>query len=340
MKVHLLLMEPGKQGMVRDFRYLHEASREKLHELVENPEEADLILLIGEWIPKFGVLTRNSQFRKYRSKCAAYYDGGHFLPIVPGVFDSAVQGIHSRMGLVKTSCYAAAFGSLKNEGLEILGEAPLAKRWLFTFMGGSTSLLRKRLYRIDFKRPDVVVEDTSSYHHWDGPSARKLEGQKTYACMLRESHFVLCPRGHGAGTIRLFEVLQMAVAPVLIADGYILPDGPDWDSFLIRVPESRIRQLPQILEERVGDSEELGRRARRAWEQWFSEATAFNHIVASAWQTVDAAQGHQSFLINTQALMIARFRVLNAGYGFARKAILRTMRAMHLKFPYKLNRPE
>ena len=62
----------------------------------------------------------------YRSRCAAYYDGGHFLPIVPGVFDSAVQGFHSRMGLVKTSCYAAAFGSLKNEGLDMPGDEPVA----------------------------------------------------------------------------------------------------------------------------------------------------------------------------------------------------------------------
>ena len=200
--------------------------------------------------------------------------------------------------------------------------------------------MRKRLYRIDFKRFDVVIEDTSHYHHWDGPSAEKLEGQKAYARVLRESHFVLCPRGHGAGTIRLFEVLQMGVAPVLIADGYILPDGPDWDSFLIRVPESRIRQLPQILEERKEESEELGQRARRAWEQWFSEVAAFNHIVASAWQTVQAAQRHQSFLINTQAFMITRFRARNAAYELARKAILRTLRAIHLKFPYKLNRPE
>ena len=340
MKVHLLLMEPGKQGMVRDFRYLHEASRERLHELVEDPGEADLILLMGEWIPEVAVLTRNLQFRKYRSRCAAYYDGDHFLPIVPGVFASAVQGIHSRMGLVKTSCYAAALGSSKNEGLDMPGDESLAKRWLFTFMGGSTSLLRKRLYRIDFKRSDVLIEDTSNYHHWDGPSAQKLNGQKAYARVLRESHFVLCPRGSGAGTIRFFEVLQMGVAPVLIADGYILPDGPDWDSFLIRVPESMIRQLPQILEARIGDSEEFGRRARRAWEQWFSEGAAFNHIVASAWQTVHAARRHQRFLMNTQALTIARFRVCNAAYGLARKVILRTLRAMHLKFPYRLNRPE
>ena len=340
MKVHLLQMDPKKWAQAEDFRFLHAAAREKLHELVEDPGEADLILLLGEWVLNIPMLLENPHFRKYRPRCAAYYDGGHYLPIVPGVFDSVVRGMHSRMGLAKTSCYAPSFGSYKNHGLESMANERLPKRWLFTFKGGSTSLLRKRLYRIDFKRSDVAIEDTSHYLHWTPPSESKLEGQKAYARMMLESHFALCPRGHGVGTIRFFEAMQMGIAPVLIADDYVLPEGPDWDSFLIRVPESHIRQLPQILEKRVGESEELSRRARQTWEKWFSESEAFNHIIGAAGQTLEAAKKHQSFLLKTQPFVIARFQARESGYRLARNAVLGTLRALHIKSPYRLNRPE
>lgn len=340
MKVHLLLIDPRKQPMVEDFRYLHGAAREKLHELVDQPEEADLILLIGDWVPQISLLTDHPQFRKYRSRCVAYYDGGHYLPIVPGVFDSVVQGIHSRMGLAKTSCYAPAFGSYRNRGIDSMANERMNKRWLFTFQGGSTSLLRKRLYRLDFKRSDVLIEDTSHYLHWIDDNSIKLEGQMAYARTMGESHFALCPRGHGVGTIRFFEALQMGVAPVLVADNYVLPEGPDWESFLIRVPEAKIGRLPQILEKRVGESAELGCRARQTWEKWFSDSEAFNHIAGAAQRTLAAAKTRQTFLLKTQPLVIARFRARETAYRTARNSILGILRAAHIKSPYRLNRPE
>jgi len=74
------------------------------------------------------------------------------------------------------------------------------KRYLFTFQGGSTSILRKRIYNLKFNRSDVLIENTSAYWHWDNSQPGRLERQRRYAETLAASHFVLCPRGTGAGS--------------------------------------------------------------------------------------------------------------------------------------------
>ncbi|MGB6192723.1 MAG: exostosin family protein, partial [Terracidiphilus sp.] len=216
----------------------------------------------------------------------------------------------------------------RNRGLDESGGAASQKRWLFSFKGGSTSLLRKRLFRTDFGRADVLVENMSAYRHWEDDQGNRLEWQRSYARTLRESHFALCPRGAGAGSIRFFEAMEMGVAPVLLSDHYLLPEGPAWESFLIKMPERRIRQLPEMLEERRGESAELGLRARQAWETWFSATSAFNNIVDAAWKTVQAAKKKQGFLKATQGVTIARYRAFVAGRAMARGAALGAMRAL------------
>jgi hypothetical protein len=74
--------------------------------------------------------------------------------------------------------------------------------------------------------------------------------------------------------------MQAGVAPVLLSDKYDLPKGPDWDSFLLRIPESRLKEIPQILDAHVAESSELGYRARAAWEQWFAPDKVFNNIIS------------------------------------------------------------
>jgi hypothetical protein len=83
----------------------------------------------------------------------------------------------------------------------------------------------------------------------------------------------------GFGSIRLFEVMEMGVAPVLMADRYALPPGPHWNSFLLQVPERDFRRLPELLEAHIAESRERGQRAREAWEQYFAPELVFDRMI-------------------------------------------------------------
>lgn len=96
------------------------------------------------------------------------------------------------------------------------------------------------------------------------------------------SKFVLCPRGISPSSIRLFEVMELGRVPVILADEWVPPDGPAWSRFSIRIAESQLDQLPQIVRCREQQWEEMSARSRQAWEEWFGPGTRVTSAVAAA----------------------------------------------------------
>ena len=88
------------------------------------------------------------------------------------------------------------------------------------------------------------------------------------------------PRGIGPTTNRLFEVMRMGRSPVIIADDWARPPGPDWDSFAVFVKESDLDLIPDILEPLSSRAEEMGQKAHLAWEAWFSPDVALSQQLA------------------------------------------------------------
>jgi hypothetical protein len=96
---------------------------------------------------------------------------------------------------------------------------------------------------------------------------------------MRRSRFVLCPRGRGTSSFRLYEALAHGCVPVIISDGWVAPDGPDWDSFSIRWPERDAEGLAEMLEDRDAEWPQLSRAARSAYEAFFAPSVSFHQIV-------------------------------------------------------------
>jgi len=149
---------------------------------------------------------------------------------------------------------------------------------LWSFMGTlSTSTVRGRLLQIDGR--GGIVRDTQRFSdtvRWAWNTTHRDEGRQAfrlYAETLGRSHFVLCPRGRGAATIRLFEALQAGRCPVVISDDWLPPPFVDWESCSIQVAEADVARIPDLLAERVGEADELGRRARQVWDEFFSPTT-------------------------------------------------------------------
>jgi len=324
------------------------ATSSRSHTLVSSPGEAELVLMLGSFglDPEF--LLDHTAYREFPDKCAVYTEDDNYLPLAPGVYCSAREDRSTRVGRVFSYTYLSRNGRFRNLFLAEpnrqswdLIEASAAKRYLFSFQGGSTSLLRKRLFNLRFERGDVLIENTSTYYHWENsppdPEDRERR-QRRYAEVLAGSHFVLCPRGAGRGTIRFFETMAAGVAPVLISDGYVLPPGPDWSQFLIRVKERDIARLPELLEPHVAEAAERGRLARRAFEEHFSMAEEFDSIVALAAKALRHGGSPEASFRRAQQGMVWRERGKRLVRTGARAAALRAMKMLRLRNPYQMNR--
>ena len=124
---------------------------------------------------------------------------------------------------------------------------------LYSFVGQLTSHpVRRKLATLN--RPPLGIVKNS--RKWFAPQS--LDDFKN---LLAKSRFSLCPRGYAPNSIRFWESLQAGSIPVLIADTARLPEGFEWDTCCIRIPEKDIAKIPDILKQISPETESEMRRA-------------------------------------------------------------------------------
>lgn len=305
------------------------------HVLVDDPKSADLVLFLGNYADRPRQLLDHPVYREYFRKCAAYNDDDVYIPLLPGVYASAVRGLSSTSGRVFTYAHVSRNGRYTNP--YVREDTKMPKDIFFSFMGGSTSLVRKRLFNLRFERKDILIRNTSTYYHWDDTQADRLLRQQEYADVLFRSHFVLCPRGAGSSSIRLFESMMAGAAPVLIADNYPLPPNVDWDSFLLKIPESGINKLEEFLEPHLASAELRGKRAQEAYLSEFASDVEFDRIVDLCHRALHHKGIPEVMFRMLQPWMIARSRLGRVTRKLARDFVLRCMRMLKIRNPYQMN---
>jgi hypothetical protein len=330
MKIHLVCV---LENPYRAILELYHQSEPRVHDLVDDPEAADLILMVGSWDLNGKGIIESPLPRRYPEKTFAYYDSDAFIPLLPGIYTSPQKSLFSFFHRTESQTY-----------VQLLNRSPVQasseKNYLFSFTGGSTSLLRKRLYKARFNRPDILIEDTSAYSHWDAGQQGRQEAQERYVTVIARSHFVLCPRGAGTGSLRLFEVMQKSGCPVILADDYVLPVGPRWEDFAILVRERNYKKLPQILEPHMPESLERGRRAYEAYQAWFAPPVAFNRMVEACVRIRDSRRIPERWIQKLWIPMLLRARLTHKARDVARRAVLKSFRLLGLRFIFSLSRPE
>jgi len=306
------------------------------HEMVADRGHADVIILMGADARQPGLILDSREYREYADKCAVYTEEDSYLPLFPGVYCSAEVDESTRTGRVFNFSYMGRNGRHANPFVRDIAVCQdshvIEKKYLFSFQGGSTSFVRKRLFRINFNRSDVLIENTSSFLNWDNSQADRSDRQRRYADILAASDFVLCPRGAGAGSIRLFEVMGAGVAPVLISDKYALPPGIDWDTFLVRCSERDIARLPHILEPLRGSAAERGRLAAAAYKKHFEGVREFDRIVELAAASLHHAEPTESWHRARHAQMIRRFRWRLGARETLRRMALRVLSLLRIDY--------
>ena len=98
--------------------------------------------------------------------------------------------------------------------------------------------MRPELSRMhDGKSLIMLCTEKTQSKHWD------------YKTLMLSSVFAVAPAGNGLHSFRLVEAIFFGAIPVIVDDEVILPfcSVLDWRRFSVRIRQSQIRQLPEIL---------------------------------------------------------------------------------------------
>ena len=283
--MHLLSAAPGASARspkafldLEQMRACAAADRVGVHTLSESAGKADLVLFVetswgaGNY---FGDVRRHAVLREYRAKSYLFCSADKVVPMIPGVFTS----IERRWAWEPWARSAGYLGVRERGPLRHRPERTPTR--LFSFVGsGAAHPVRARILRL--AHPDALVTDPAA----ETPATRSEGGEESgyldrYAESIHESAFVLCPRGGGASSFRLFETMMLGRVPVIVSDDWVPPRGPEWDRISLRVLEADVEAIPGLLEARAPQAATMGAAAREAWVEWFSNDVAFHRTVES-----------------------------------------------------------
>lgn len=248
------------------------------HTLTADPEEADLIIFTElHCHGLFAERVRHHRYvKKFREKCFLFDPSDTALPFLPGIYASLSKK-YCDPTRTRTGYY------LRIDENPFVGFRPPLKdyRYIATFVGSFINYpVRARLATLPADR--FLVEDTSAFALnmlYGGEQEERNRFWSHYADALASAPFVLCPRGCGAGSVRLFETMQMGRVPVILSDEWVFPERVDWNACSIRVPERNIDSIPEILDRHRDRAAEMGLRARQEWEKYYSPPVRFHWLV-------------------------------------------------------------
>lgn len=283
MLVHLAKLEVPLGGNldapVEVWERLARRDRIGVHTITDRPDDADIVLftqshmLSHDW--RLKALTRSPIVRQFREKVMVYDERDRPWCLFPGVYVS--MPARSFNGSVQR---ASSYFTFPPAPISI--EPDL----LFSLVASDSAKCRRPLFELN--HPKAVVEQTRGFTFFDPSSPNYLERRTRFEEVVARSQYVLCPRGRGTSSIRLYEVMAAGRVPVIIADDWVPPTGPEWDSFSIRWPEEKVEGLVEALERRDSDWPRMGCMARAAYEEYFAPDVLFHHVVEMCGEIYDS----------------------------------------------------
>ena len=295
---------------------------------VDRPEDADLILVVDmDEADVFANLRRNQVWRRFPEKSFGIYEGDNPPPFLHGLY-SSVRRSWNRTGRFQSCAYPMHQICFPNQVPAFSTVSATPKDLLFFFAGRLSHPLRKRLMKLSFSEGDVVMQDTSTYNHFHTDEINQQMAKARYWELAQHSKFGLCPRGAGTSSVRLFELMEAGISPVIIADDWIPPIGPKWEEFALFVPEIQIASLYEIVRQHENEWIERGYKARQAYETWFAPQVYWRFLI----QSIQVIQKHQRVPETIYARMVpwmtlsertrrARIRTLIWMKGMARNVL-------------------
>jgi hypothetical protein len=257
------------------------------HQLCTDAAEADAILFVENTQFDdlfFSRLLEHPLVTDYSDKVFMYNEMDRPWDVLPGLYCCL-----TRRHIDPTRHRAFAYLYSPNPYVSEVYHQTRECRWLYSFMGSMSHACRRPVMRL--QHPDGFVRDTSDFNVWTSdPQQLQVRGRE-YASTLAASQFVLCPRGIGSSSMRLYETLEAGRVPVIISDHWVPPEETDW-SFAVQVEERRVSSIPGLLSSMAGEAVQRGEAARQAWLHSYAPDTLFNTVGDSLQSLLDSGNEH------------------------------------------------
>ena len=266
---------PWSRSLRADFAALARLDRRREHTLVDEPDSADIVLMLdahqhlADW--SMHATRTHPYIRACPEKVFVYDERDTPRDSLPGVY-VAMPRRHFDVKRHRATSYYR----LKTDTREVHNDDP---DLLFSFQGRRIARVRDDVLAL--QHPRAVVEDTSGLDFFTEDPTGLATAQAHYRAVLGRSKFVLCPRGAGTASFRLFEALACGRVPVVVSDDWVEPNGIDWRLCSVRVPERHAAAIPRRLEELENEWPQMSEAARAAYDGWFAPEVWFHRVIES-----------------------------------------------------------
>lgn len=280
MKIYLTSVSPHQKMQCEKLTALWKLSSQR-HHLALHPADADIIILTDIKGPNWFEDLRRNPLIQNPKICFVISDADYPLPLLHGIYISNQTSLffNSRF---RTGCYGLYPDHLQNQFIKnSSGHSYLhTKKFLYSFIGQDSSDIRRKLFKHRPTREDTFIfNSTKDFNLYASQGSHSQDHWQLYYDGIVRSKFVLCPKGTSPASLRLFEVMKMGVAPVIISDQWILPQGPTWSEFALFIKEKDISELDALLTEKEDDYRVMGKKAQNAYEQFFADNVYFDYLV-------------------------------------------------------------
>ena len=280
-----LLPHSSEATQAQHLRWLAALDPAAPHRLVERAEDADAILLTdaagGPDLAR--ALVSDPTIRRHWDRIYIHSEEARPFRLLPGLYTSLPRRAGDEE-IARAIGYPCWTPSGMNRCIDQGAARPPQRdpHLLYSFVGRRCHPVRDRIFEITHDPSTTVVFDTlRTYRHFAGGVGRPPEAQRSYVEIALRSRFALCPRGWATSTLRIYEMMALGVAPVILADRWAAPAGPDWSRCAVFVPERLAGQLPWILAERQDDWREMGDAAFAAFKEYFAPERQFRTLTSA-----------------------------------------------------------
>ena len=143
-----------------------------------------------------------------------------------------------------------------------------------SFVGSYTHPIRGQMAH--YASPDFII---SMQSQWSETITD--DRFNAFEKVSSRSQQVLCPRGYGPTSYRLYEAFQYGAVPVYISDRFWLPweDEVRWDDLIVKITPNQTPEIKSMLDNYDDKREAMIEYASNIYEDYFSIEGVFNKIL-------------------------------------------------------------
>jgi Exostosin family len=247
------------------------------HQFEADPARADALLSVDVHQhyddPLLTSVRRHPLARRYMDKTFVYDERDVPIFTFPGIYVSASPRSLHRRSMV---------GGPYDHVLNRVAPATEPPDLLYSFQGADVHPLRATI--LGLSHPRGVVRDNDGvdfFRQQETDPAILHQARHEYAELVRRSKFVLCPRGRGPTSFRMYETMRAGRVPVVISDTWAAPPRVDWNRCIIRVAQKDARDIPAILERAEDRWPELAAAVQDEYRRHLAPDRLWHHYCTS-----------------------------------------------------------